>query len=428
MSLSFNPIGLNELISLFAILLLLFFSALISASEVALFSLSPSQIKSVADKKDSRNRIVLKLIKSPKKLLATILIGNNLVNVGIVILSTYVSHAIINFGNNDLLVFLFNVIIITSFLLLFGEILPKLYASKNNLSISLLMAYPLNFLQKIFSPLSFLLIYSTTRLNKRFETNKSNFSIDDISHALDLTNSNELIEDKQILKGIVNFGNIDVKEIMKSRVDVVSADITFGLNKLISIIVESGYSRIPVYLNSFDNIKGVLYIKDLLAHLHKGESFKWQSLIRPAYYVPESKKINDLLEEFQQRKIHLAIVIDEFGGSSGIITLEDILEEIVGEITDEYDEDDELFTKIDDKNYIFEGKILLNDFCKILNLTDDFFEFDKGDSDTLAGLILELTGEIPEKNKNIFYKNFEFKIKSADKRKIKQIALKIIEL
>lgn len=424
-----NSISINEIIGFIAIFFLLITSALISGSEVAFFSLSPKQISDLKKLKTGKSNTLLGLLEKPKKLIATILITNNFVNVSIVIISTFITNSLIDFTNAPLMGFLFQVVVITFVLLFFGEILPKIYSSQFNFSFALFATYPLKFFSNLTSPLANFLAFSTSIVDKRLANKKkSNISMDDISHALDLTNDAVLKEDEKILKGIVNFGNIGVNEIMRARVDVVSIDISYSFNKLISVIIESGYSRIPVVSGTFDSVKGILYTKDLLPHYHKGDLFRWQSLIRPPYYVPETKKINDLLEEFQQRKIHLAVVIDEYGGSSGIITMEDILEEIVGEITDEYDQEDELFVKIDENHYIFEAKILLNDFSKILNIDENVYELEKGDADTLAGLILELKGEIPKKNETIFFKNFEFKIKSADSRRIKQVELKIINL
>jgi gliding motility-associated protein GldE len=287
------------------------------------------------------------------------------------------------------------------------------------------MAFPLIALEKIFKPVTSVLMFSSSFVRKRTGARRSNISMDDLSDALELTTSDDFNEDEKILKGIVNFGNINVSAIMCPRIDVTAIDIRSGFDKIISLIIESGFSRIPVYTNSFDKVKGVLYAKDVLPYTDSPGNFKWQSLIRPPYFVPETKKINDLLKEFQSTKIHMAIVIDEYGGTSGIVTLEDILEEIVGEITDEGDEDSLLYRKIDEKTYIFEAKILLNDFCKVLNIDEDLFEDVRGEAETLAGLILELTGEIPQKDQTIKFSDFIFKIESADKRRIKEVRVEI---
>jgi gliding motility-associated protein GldE len=421
---TFHHFTLGHLAGILTIIVLLFFSALISGSEVAYFSLSPADIEKIQKKKTRLNNLIIRLLDIPNRLLATILIANNFINVAIVIITAYVTNSLIDFSQERILGFFFNVVIITFLLLLFGEILPKIYATILPRKFAAFMAYPLFYLKGLFKPVSSLLMYSTSFVNKRVSHKGQNISISDLSHALELTSSG-MSEDKNILKRIVKFGNIDVKEIMKSRVDATAVDYKSSFTQLIQIILDSGYSRIPVFEETFDNVRGVLYIKDLLPHLHKSDTFNWQGLIRPPYFVPENKKINDLLTEFQTKKIHLALVIDEYGGTSGIVTLEDILEEIVGEITDESDDDEIIYSKQDKNNYIFEGKILLNDFFKITNIKDDVFDEVKGDADTLAGLILELKGEIPEKNSTISYKNFNFRIESADKRRIKQIKVTI---
>jgi gliding motility-associated protein GldE len=289
---------------------------------------------------------------------------------------------------------------------------------------ALFMAYPLKVLEKAFQPVTFLLIYSSSFVKKRTGTRRSNISMDDLSDALELT-SDDFNEDEKILKGIVNFGNINVSAIMCSRIDVTAIDIKWGFDKIVQVIINSGFSRIPVYSGSFDSVKGILYAKDVLPYTNNPGSFKWQALLRPPYFVPETKKINDLLKEFQTKKIHMAVVIDEYGGTSGIVTLEDILEEIVGEISDESDESQPLFRKLDEKTYIFEAKILLNDFCKVFDIEEDLFEEVRGESETLAGLILELTGEIPQKDQVIKYGEFVFRIESADRRRIKEIRVEI---
>jgi putative hemolysin len=288
----------------------------------------------------------------------------------------------------------------------------------------LFMAFPLTLLQKIFYPITTLLIFASSFMKKRSVSHRSNISMDDLSDALELT-SDEFDEDEKILKGIVHFGNINVSAIMCPRLDVTAIDIKAGFDKIVPVIISSGFSRIPVYSESFDTVKGILYAKDVLPYTNNPASFKWQALLRPPYFVPETKKINDLLKEFQTKKIHMAVVIDEYGGTSGIVTLEDILEEIVGEITDESDEDQMLFRKIDDKTYIFEAKILLNDFCKVIDINEDIFEEVRGESETLAGLILELTGEIPQKDQIIRFGDFIFRIQSADRRRIKEIRVEI---
>ena len=415
----FHPFNIGTIVSILIMVLLLFCSALISGSEVALFSLSPQQINDIESEPNQNNRRLLKLLRMPEQLLATILIGNNFVNVGIVILSSFITNSLVDFSNAVTIGFLVQVVIITFLLLLFGEIIPKVYATQTSVRFSKFMAFPLYYMQKIFKPLAAILIKSTSIVNKRI-SKKQNISMGDLSHALELT-ANEMSEEMEILEGIVNFGNINVVEIMKSRVDVVAVDIRTSFGKLNSVIINSGYSRIPVFYETFDNVRGILYVKDLLPHHHKPNTFRWQSLIRPPYYVPETKKINDLLEEFQTQKNHMAIVVDEYGGTSGIVTMEDILEEIVGDIIDESDEEKETFTVEKDGTYLFEGKTLLNDFFKITDIESEHFEDIKGDADTLAGLLLEIKGEIPQKKETFEHDSYKFVVEAVDSRRIKKI-------
>ncbi|WP_423128322.1 gliding motility-associated protein GldE [Gaoshiqia sp. Z1-71] len=421
----FHPVTTTAVISLIFIVILLITSALISGSEVAYFSLSPKDRQKLNSKKEKYAYFILHNLENPEKLLATILVANNFVNVGIVILSSYTTNMLIDFSQAETAGYIFKVVAITFFLLLFGEIIPKVYASRHSLRVARMMALPLNLLEQIFSPINAVLIYSTSFVNRRMQKHSQNISVDELSKALELTADNEISEDKDILEGIVKFGNKSAVEIMRSRVDVVAVDIKDSYNKVINLINESGYSRIPVYSGSFDNIRGILYIKDLLPHLHKQENFRWQSIIRPPFYVPETKKIDDLLEEFQKNKVHMAVVVDEYGGSSGIVTLEDILEEIVGDISDEFDDDEIYHTKIAENKYLFDGKILLNDFYKITGANEHTFDEHKGDADTLAGLILELKGEIPALHEKIICKNFVFSIEAVDNRRIKKIKVEI---
>jgi len=399
-------------------------SALLSGSEVAFFSLGPRDIGKIKSSKSKRAKAVLRLYNRPERLLSTILVGNNTINIAIIILAAFLSNRLFNFTDTPVLGFIIEVIVITFLILFFGEIMPKVYATKNHIIVTLFMAFPLLFMEKIFRPVTSLLILSSSFVKKRTTLIQKNLSMDDLSDALELT-SDELQDEEKILKGIVKFGNISVSAIMCPRVDVTTIDIHSGFKEIIPAIIQSGYSRIPVYSGSFDNVVGILYAKDVLPYTDNHDSFKWQALLRPPYFVPETKKINDLLKEFQVKKIHLAIVIDEYGGTSGIITLEDILEEIVGEITDESDEERELFRQIDERTYIFEGKVLLNDFYKILEIEGDPFEDIRGESETLAGLILEMTGEIPQKNQIIEHGSYKFLIESADKRRIKEIRVEI---
>jgi putative hemolysin len=406
------------------IIILLMGSALMSATEVAFFSFRPEDIKAFKSKKDKKSKTILRLYDNPEKLLSTILVANNTINIAIVLLAAYLSSKMFDFSAEPVIGFIVNVVAITFLLLFFGEVMPKVYASRNHITIANLMASPVSTLEKLFMPVTNLLMLSSGFVRKRSGTRHTNISMDDLSDALELT-SEEFNEDEKILKGIVNFGNINVNAIMCSRTDVTAVDIKSGFDKIISIIIDSGFSRIPVYSNSFDNVKGILYAKDVLPYTNNPAGFKWQSLMRPPYFVPETKKINDLLKEFQTKKMHMAIVIDEYGGTSGLITLEDILEEIVGEIANEDDEESMLFRKLDDKIYVFEAKILLNDFCKIMDIEEDIFEDVRGESETLAGLVLELTGEIPKKDRVVKFRNFVFKIESVDKRRIKEIRVEI---
>jgi gliding motility-associated protein GldE len=394
-----------------------------SASEVAYFSFRPEDIEKFKTNKNKQAQSALKLYNNPEKLLSTVLVANNTINIAIVLLAAYLSSELFVF-NSEVVGFIINVIVITFLLLFFGEVMPKVYASRNHVAIAIVMAYPLTVLVKIFMPVTSLLIFSSSFVKKRTGMWRANISMDDLSDALELT-SDDFNEDERILKGIVNFGNINVSAIMCPRIDVTAIDIRSGFDKIVPVIISSGFSRIPVYAETFDIVKGILYAKDVLPYTNNPGSFKWQALLRPPYFVPETKKINDLLKEFQTRKIHMAVVIDEYGGTSGIITLEDILEEIVGEITDESDEDQPMFRIIDEKTYIFEGKILLNDFCKVFEIEEDLFEEVRGESETLAGLILELTGEIPQKDKTIKYGDFIFRIESADRRRIKEVRVEI---
>ncbi len=421
-----NAPDFKIIIGLIILALLLFVSALMSGSEVAFFSFRPDDIEKLKNNKSKKAQTALTLYNKPETLLSTVLVANNTINIAIVLLAAFLSSRMFDFSSEPLFGFILNAVVITFLLLLFGEIMPKVYATRNHVEMALLMAYPISILEKVFKPVTSLLIFSSSFVKKRSGARRSNISMGDLSDALELT-SDEFSEDDKILKGIVNFGNTNVSAIMCPRIDVTAIDIKTEFDKIVSVIIDSGFSRIPVYADSFDSVKGILYAKDVLPYTNKPGSFKWQSLLRPPYFVPETKKINDLLKEFQSKKIHVAVVIDEYGGTSGIITLEDILEEIVGEITDESDEDQLLFRKIDDKTYVFEGKILLNDFCKIVDIEEDIFEDVRGESETLAGLILELKGEIPTKDQIIEFGRFVFRILSADRRRIKEIRVEINE-
>ena len=412
--------GINTSFTLILTLLFLFLSASATAAEVAYFSLTRSDLEGMKKENPKYHLRVMEHLSQPEWLLGTLLVANIFVNVAMVITGTLLLTNSILQQLSLFPLFLFEASIIALVILLFGEILPKIFASRYRVPVALLMVYPLKTVKWLLKPLTYLLVFSTGVVSKRLARKGKNLSLDELSHALELS-SNGFSEEKEMLEGIVKFGNLYVEEIMTSRVNVVDVDIRTDFNTVIDLIVESGYSRIPVYENTPDNVKGILYVKDLLPFLNEDKNFEWQSVIRQAYYVPESKKINDLLSEFQSKKIHMAIVVDEYGGTSGIVTLEDILEEIVGDISDETDEDEITFSKLPDGSFVFEGKTLLNDFYKITETDETEFEMARGDAETLAGLILELKGEIPKKNETIDFLDHQFTIMAADNRKIKKV-------
>ena len=443
--------SVETLLGILGIILLLVCSALISGSEVAFFSLTPNDFERLEQENGPNSQRILALKDKPRRLLATILISNNFINIAIVILSEFVLMKAIpqdTFGQwathltslwgepgpervaywSWLIGFLITVVGVTFLLVLFGEVAPKVYAKINNIRLARLMARPITILLKVLGPLNNLLVNTTRIIERKLASTAPGSNLtsrEDIDEAIELTVSQEKDagQDVDILKSIVKFGEVTVKQIMSSRVDVVAVDFRIDYHELLSVVRESGYSRIPVYENDFDNVAGILYVKDLLGHLNEGNDFEWQELIRTdVYYVPEAKKINDLLKEFQQQHLHLAIVVDEYGGSSGIVTLEDIMEEVIGEIKDEFDDEVEVvFKKIDDFNYLFEGKTLLNDVCRIVGIDTNTFDEVKGEADSLAGLILEITGVIPKVDSEIPYNQFRFKIVSVNRRRIEQI-------
>jgi len=425
-----KPLTFPVVIGFVVMLVLLICSALISGAEIAFFSLNQNHTKTLRTKSSKTGNLIISLLEKPKRLLATILIANNFVNVSIVILSTFILNQLVYLDAYPWLAFTLQVIVITSLILILGEITPKIYSAYNPLIFASFMASPMRVLIFIFYPLSSVLVKSSSFIDKRISMKGSQLSMSELSEAIELTSDeNTPDDDRKILKGIVRFGDIDCKEIMKSRVDVTAVDVSTSYDKLLKTILESGYSRIPAYQDNFDKIAGIVYVKDFLPHLDKPVDFNWKALLRPAFFIPENKKINDLLEEFQEKKIHMAVVVDEYGGTSGIVTLEDIIEEIVGDISDEFDtaEDEVNYTKIDENKYLFEGKTLLNDFCKILNIDDVLFDVVRGDSETLAGLILELEGKIPKANESTKFQNFEFKVKKVNNRRIEQILVTLIE-
>ncbi len=412
------------------LLVLLICSALISGAEVAFFSLTPANFITENGKRSNAQKIVVKLLDKPKKLLATILVANNAINIAIVLLFANLTDEF--FGRINTTIFgvdfklIVEVGVITFLILLFGEILPKVYASRNNVKFSNFMAHPMNVLDTLFSPLSTPMRAATLYIHERLGKQKSYISIDQLSQALELTREEDTTKEEQkILKGIVSFGNTDTKQVMRPRMDIFAINQNQEFNDIIPGIIENGYSRIPVYKDNIDQVVGILYVKDLLPYLDK-KKFDWTTLLRDPYFIPENKKLDDLLNEFKTKKIHLAIVVDEYGGTSGLISLEDIIEEIVGDISDEFDDEDLIFSKLDDSNFVFEGKTPLKDFYKIIKLDDPTaFEENRGESETLAGFLLEISGGFPKKNEIITFLNYMFTIEVIDDKRIKQIKLSI---
>ena len=426
----FQPIDFELGLSIFCVLILVVLSALLSGSEVAMFSISNKQRFDLEDQNKNTNKRVLTLLKEPKKLLATILIANNFINVSIVMASNFVFNNLIIEGSiSDTMNFIIQVIVITFLILLFGEVIPKVYANNYNLKFSKFMAIPLQLLKKLFYPISQILVNSTNLIDKRIEKRKESIQANELEHALNLTvDSVDNEDEKKILEGIVKFGNTDVKQIMTPRTDVISFEINIPFNELMSELKEIKYSRIPVFEDSFDKIKGILYAKDLLGKMNEKKNFKWPNLLREPKFVPENKKLDDLLKEFQEEKTHIAIVVDEYGGSSGIVSLEDVLEEIVGEITDEFDEEDINYKKLDELNYIFDGKTTLIDIYKLLEIDGEIFEKEKGESDTIAGFCIEQAGKILLKNEKISFDRYTITVEAADKRRIKKVKITINEV
>jgi len=401
-------------------------SALISGAEVALFSLSRIQIDEGLEQKPKYFQIISKLLLRPKKLLATILIANNFINIGIVILFAFLGNELFQTVNSDIIRFVIEVVIITFLILLFGEILPKVYASRNNIKFAAFMSYPLKVLDVVFSPISMPMQGVTVAIHDKLGKQKSNISVDQLSQALELASDGDTTKEEQkILKGIVSFGNTDTKQVMQPRMDIFALNIDQKYAEIIPEIIEKGFSRIPVYKDNIDQVQGVLYVKDLLPYVDR-KQFDWTTLLREAFFVPENKKLDDLMAEFQEKKVHLALVVDEYGGTSGLISLEDIIEEIVGDITDEFDDEDLTFSKLDDKNFVFEGKTTLKDFYKIIKLEDDsLFEDNKGEAETVAGFVLEISGSFPKRNSKINFENYVFTIEALDKKRIKRLKIKL---
>lgn len=410
------------------LMILLLCSALISGAEVAFFSLTRSDIENGLEDNPKVFKIISKLLERPKKLLATILIANNFINIGIVILFAFLGESL--FQNIEILwvKFAFEVVIITFLILLLGEIVPKIYANRNRLKFAVFMAIPIKIIDVLFSPLSLPMRHFTIFIHTKLGKQKSNISVDQLSQALELTSKTDTTkEEHKILQGIVSFGNTDTKQVMRPRIDIFAISTDQKYSEIIPQIIENGYSRIPVYKDSIDSVIGILYVKDLLPYIDR-KQFDWTTLMREPFFVPENKKLDDLMVEFQSKKVHLAVVVDEYGGTSGLVSLEDVIEEIVGDISDEFDDDDLIYTKIDDKNYVFEGKTPLKDFYKIINLADDSdFEDHKGEAETIAGFILEVSGVFPKRNSKINFKNYIFSIEAFDKKRIKQVKFTILD-
>jgi putative hemolysin len=418
-------IDTNLVFGFVGIVVLLFCSALVSGAEVALFSLSQKDIDETLQSNVSKGRIISELLEKPKKLLATLLVANNFINIGVVILFSFVGKDLFSAVASSILKFILEVIVVTFLLLLFGEVLPKVYASRNNIKFAKGIAYPIVALDKLLSPLSLPMRSVTIYLHNKLGKQKTSFSVNQLSQALELTDTHETSsEEQKILEGIVSFGNTDTKQVMSPRIDIFALEIDETFAAICPKIIEKGFSRIPVYRDNIDQIEGVLFVKDLLPHINKSD-FDWKTLLREPFFVPENKKLDNLLKDFQSMKSHLAIVVDEYGGTSGLVSLEDVIEEIVGDISDEFDDENINFSQIDDKNYLFEGKINLKDFYRIIEVDEDLFEVKKGEAETLAGFILEILGNFPKKDQKIAFENCLFTIEGVDQKRIKQIKVTI---
>lgn len=418
--------SVGAVFALILAIILLYASGFVSASEIAFFSLTPNDLNSVHEGEHSSDKRITMLLDDSEYLLATILISNNFVNVTIIMLLNYFFRDVVDFGNAKILEFLLITVVLTFLLLLFGEIMPKIYSAQHTLKFCRKAAPVIFLLRRFFMPLSSMLVHSSFFINKYISKKSQNISVDQLSQALELTDKSEISEESKMLEGIIRFGEETVKEVMTPRMDIVDLELDTPFSEVLKCVVDTAYSRIPIYEENRDNIKGVLYIKDLLPFLDKKDDFKWQTLIRPAYFVPETKMIDDLLRDFQKDKIHIAVVVDEFGGTSGIVTMEDIIEEIVGEINDEYDDDTErMYVKITDNVYVFEAKILLTDFYRILQIDPDEFESIEGDADTLAGLLLEIKGEFPSLHERITYKHYVFEVLALDARRILKVKITV---
>jgi len=415
----------NLIIGVIGIFLLLFLSAIVSGAEVAFFSLSQKDIDDALQENNHKGKIISKLLEKPKKLLATLLVTNNLTNIGVVILFSYIGRNIFVNVSSPAFKFTLEVVLVTFFILLFGEVLPKVYATRNNIKFVKNVAYPIAILDTILSPVSLPMRRVTLYLHDKFGKQKNSFSVDQLSQALELTDSEGTSsEEQKILEGIVSFGNTDTRQVMSPRIDIFALEVSESFSVIYPKIIEKGFSRIPVYRDNIDQIEGVLFVKDLLPHIDKKE-FEWTTLVRKAFFVPENKKLDNLLKDFQSLKSHLAIVVDEYGGTSGLVSLEDVIEEIVGDISDEFDDEHLNFSQIDEKNFLFEGKINMKDFYRIVDVDEDVFESNKGEAETLAGFILEILGNFPKKDQKIAFENCVFTIETVDKKRVKQIKVTI---
>ena len=409
-----------------ALLILLVGSALVSGSEVAFFSLSKDELTDLNQKHPEKGRVITSLLATPKILLSTVLILNNLINIGIVTLTTFVTWTLFGTNATGIVVILIQTVGVTFAIVFFGEIVPKVYANQTRSSFVLKLAYPISFFTKVLKPFSIFLIAFSNIIEKRVQQKGYSLSVGELNQALELTTEDTPEEEKEILRGIVNFSSLSVRQVMKSRMEISAVDAEIDFHELMDKVNKSGYSRIPVYEETIDHILGILYIKDLLPHIEKDETFEWKSLIRKSFFVPENKKADTLLKDFQKMRVHMAIVVDEYGGTSGLITLEDLIEEIIGEINDEFDDTDTLFfQEIDVDTFIFEGKVSLNDFCKKIDLDTQVFDEVKGESESLGGLLLELNSKMPKNGTKIRFKDFEFTILAVDARKIKKVKVHI---
>jgi putative hemolysin len=424
---SLSSIDTSLIFGIIGIFILLFCTAMVAAAEVALFSLSPKNLSDLSQKNPSKSVLINQLLSKPKKTLATILVANNFLHISIVILFSFSLDSVFSRIASNVIKFIVEVILVTFLILLFGEVLPKIYASRNNMKFASFIVYPLLFLDKLLSPISLPMRAITLFIQEKLGKQKTNFSVDQLSQALELTSTDDTSHDEQkLLEGIISFGNTDTKQVMSPRIDLFALEIEETFAAIFPKIVEKGYSRIPVYRDNIDHIEGVLFVKDLIPHISKKE-FDWKILLREPFFVPENKKLDDLLKDFQSMKSHLAIVVDEYGGTSGLVSLEDVIEEIVGDISDEFDDENINYSQIDEKNYLFEGKINLKDFYRIIDIDEDSFEIRKGEAETLAGFILEIVGNFPKKGQKIQFENCLFSIEVVDKKRVKQIKVTLDE-